>query len=419
MTFACPRIDFERFRAFRGLKAPRRSADLRRHDRPQANIHARIAVGIVLVAALLTNEAQAFPVGCRDMTTGRATPGCVLGIDQLETYPGRSGFVGQKELSLSIRPAVDFRPEVFPFTQRRVSDVAEVFADDVPGIVGDGVGNQLFTCPVEQGHRYGCFVATHASEETMGGPSANGLDCAAFAADAGTAMVFHPALEKECTVIGRVGGDHQPFNSEVHADNTAGCFEFRNLNFVAKQQIPAFADSLNFGVLPAGFWNRRMMQNNWFSEDCDAFFIPTEISAVSQLHGWLFVDNQVPSLERFQGFITGGDLTEKRTSELRWKVEFLTDGRIVSTMEPVRIEFLGFENLLRNPTCGSKIPDSYRVEFLRFTNFYLDRTNCFQYILNLNKLLIMSTLIAQPGQRTGNKHETDGLKSVVSTQGEI
>jgi len=399
VTFACPRIGFRRFRALRGLKAPRRGIYLGRHDRPQANVYTRIAVGIVLVAALLTNEVQAFPVGCRDMTTRRATPGCVLGIDQLEPYTGGSGFVGQKELSLRVRPAVDFRPEVFPFTQRRVSDVAEVFADDVPCIVGDGIGNQLFTCSVEQGHRYGCFVTAHASEETPGGPSANGLDCTTFAADTGTAMVFHPALEKECAVIGRVGGDEHPLDAHVNPDNTAGGFYIRNLDFVREAQVPALSDAFQFGIFPTGFWDRRMVEGDWFSKDGDAFFVPTEIPAVSQLHGWFFVDNQVPPFKRFQGFVATSNLTEKRASQLRRELELLTNSSIEGTVETVRIEFFRLENLFGDPTGGGEIATGNLIEMSRFTNFYLDCTNGFQYILNINKLLIMSTLFAQPGQR--------------------
>ena len=156
-----------------------------------------------------------------------------------------------------------------------------------------------------------------------------------------------------------------------------------------------------------------------FPKNHNALFVATEIPAVSELHGWLFIDHQVPAFEGFQGFVATSDLTKKRTSELRWKFEFLTDSRVVSAMESVGIEFFGLENILCNPTRGGKIQVSYRVEVLRFSDFNLDCPNGFQYLSILYGFLNTSTYIAQPGQQPGNENDQAALTGGVSTHRRI
>lgn len=189
------------FRVFTGFNAPRSRIAVRHNYRPQTDILRSAAVGIITVVALLAAEVQAFPVRRRDMTTPGTASAGVSGVDHLNSDARRSGLIRHKELSLCVGPAVDFGAEVFPLLERRVSYVAQVFQAERSCVVLDRVGCQFFTRSVEQGYRYGSLVAAHASEKTPRASSANGLNSRAFSADAGTAMVFHPSLEKECSAV--------------------------------------------------------------------------------------------------------------------------------------------------------------------------------------------------------------------------
>jgi hypothetical protein len=113
---------------------------------------------------------------------------------------------------------------------------------------------------VEQVHRYGSFVTTHALEQAPSTPSANGLDSRAFAADAGTAVVLHPSLEKECAVVRGVGSDQEALDAEVHANDTTLGFRLNDLNLMGETQIPDFSDPLDLGILPATFRDIRVTQ---------------------------------------------------------------------------------------------------------------------------------------------------------------
>jgi len=398
--------DVRQFRALRGLKTPRRSSDLRSHDRPKADIHRSVSVAIVLVAALLTTEVQALSIRCRDVAAGTTAPRRVFGVDQLESNSDRSGLISQEKLSLSIRPTVDFRAEVFSLAQRSVSNVRQVLNDDVPCCVCDGVSDQFFTCPVEQGHRYGSFVTAHTPEKATRATSANGLNECAFAPDAGTAMVFHPAFEKECFGVGRVCGDHQPLDAKVHTDDTAFGFEFWNLNLMCETQIPDLANPFDFGILPSVNWNGWVLQCGELAKNRDALLVAEQVAFVGQWNRRAFVDAQIPFSESLQGFVAGGDLSEKRAGQLRREFELSADGRVVGAGQPIRVEFLRLEHLLGYPTGGSKVVDGKRVEMLGLTDFDLDCSDSFQYNSQYRKLLSMST----PKTTTG----TAALKGGVS-----
>lgn len=327
---------------------------MRSHDRPQADIHRSIAVGIVLVAALLTAEAQAFPVRYRDFTTPRTTAAGVVWIDQLESNPYRGSLVAQEELSLSIRPAMDFGSQVFSFTQRRVPDVAEVFADDVPCPVRDRVSDQLFRCSVEHVHRYGSFVTAHPSEKTARGSSANGLDGSAGAPDAGTMVVFHPALEKECAAVRGICRDHQTLDAEIHADDAAFGFRLWNIDFVGETEKPHFANALNLGILPSARWNVRVLQDDWFSKNSHALLVSSEVSLVRQRHCRALVDAQIPFAESLHCLVAARHMTEQGTGQLRGDSELLSDDGVESTGESVRVHLLRLEHLFRHQQAAAR-----------------------------------------------------------------
>ena len=370
---------FRRFRALRGFNAPRLVADLQRQDRPKANVFTRLTVGIILVAAFLTAEAQTFPIGCRDMAAGRTAPACVTRIDLFHADANSSGLVVQKEQGLSIRPAVDFGAEVFSLFERCISDIAQILHNDAPCARFNRVADQLLTCHMEQVHRYNSFITAHAPQQAASGTSANGLDSSAGAPDTGAAVIQHPAVEEKCFTIGRVGCHEHTLDAHIHANNAALGLEFRNLNFVCETQIPNLANALDLGIFPAGFGYARVLQSDGLAKNGDAFSVAEQVTAISQWHRWPFIDAQIPFAESLQSFVTGRHLAEQGAGQLRRQPEFLAHGCVESAVQPIRVQFFGLEHLLGNPTRRRQIADDNRIHVRRVGQLYLDCANSFQY----------------------------------------
>jgi len=361
------------------LKALRVGSAMRSQHRPQADISRSYAVGVVAVAAFLAAEVQAVAIGRQDEPALRATPASVFRIHELHTNANRSGFVCDKELSFCIRPTMDLGAEVFSLTQRSVSDIAEVFQAERSCTVSDRVGHQLFACPMEQGYRYGCFVAAHAPEKTPRTTSANGLDSRTFAADAGTAMVFHPSLEKECSVICRIGGDHQALDTEVHADNATLGLGLRNLDLMRETQEPHFANALELGVLPSTERDGAMRERCGLPENSHSLSISSEVASVGDGHDGSYVNAPIPSVSGHQSLVAGRHLTEQRTGQLGWQPELLSNDSIVSARQAIGVQFLRLKNLFGYPAGRSEIATGYIIQVLRFTDFAFDCAKRLQY----------------------------------------
>lgn len=294
--------------------APRSVNAVRGQNRPHTDVFGSYAVGVVLVVALLAAEVQAFPVRRRDITTPGTASAGVSGIDHLNPDARRSGLIRHKELSLCVRPAVDFGAEVLPLPERRVSYVAQVFQADRPCIVRNSIGHQFLACYMEQGYRYGSLVAAHASEKTPRAFGANGLDGRAFAANAGTAVIQHPSLEKECSVVRRVGSNHQALDTEVAANNATRGLGFRDLDFVSQAQIPNLPDAFQLGILPPGLRDVGVVKRDGFAEDGYALPCAQEIPFKGKRNRRAFVDTQRPTLHGFLGLVARGHLTKQGAS---------------------------------------------------------------------------------------------------------
>lgn len=352
---------------------------MRSHNRPKADVFRCISVGIVLMAASTALEVQALAVGRGDESTLRAASRCVLGIDQLKSNAMGGCLILDKELPLSVWPAVDFGPEVFPFLERTVSDVAQVFNDDPLRSDTNRVADQLFRRKVEQRIRYGCLVPGHPSQESPGGLGANGLDGGAGAPDARTAVVKPTAFEEKCFGVAGVGGGHQAFHAKVHANHTTIIFEFRDLNLVGEDKIPLLPDAFNLGILPSRLRDTGANQFDWFSENGHALFVSGEVPSVSHRHGRFPVYRQFPAIVGFCGLVGGGNLTEKGASQLRRNLEFIPNRPVELLLEFSRIEFFHLENNWRQPVQCVKIPDTKSVVMLHVPGkLDLGCSDCFQ-----------------------------------------
>ena len=150
--------DFKQFRAFRGLTAPHPPRVMLDGDRPQPYILAGLAVCILLVAAFLATEMQAFPVGCRNKSTFRATSGCVMRADDLRGNASSRSLILDFEPGISIRPPVHLGPQVLPLAERRVSNVAQILHDDSPCADRYRVADQCFGCGMNKMPCYGSLM---------------------------------------------------------------------------------------------------------------------------------------------------------------------------------------------------------------------------------------------------------------------
>lgn len=352
---------------------------MRSHNRPQTDILRSYAVGVVFVTTLLTAEMQALPVRCRDVTTSRASSGCVIGVDHLRFDTHSSSLILDKELSLCVRPPVDFGSEVLPFTQRTVSYVRQVLQADRSCTVRDSVAHQLLGCSMEHRYRYGCLMAAHASEKTPRALGANGLDGRAFASDTRTAVVFHPSLEKECSVICRVGSDHKSLDAEVASDEAPLGLGFWNLDFVGQAEEPLVAYALDLGVFPPGLGDRGMLQDTGRSENGDAFLVLQKIAPVGQWDCGTLVNAQRPTPLGLLCLVAGCDLSEQRAGQLGWDTKLLADDRVESAGKTIRVQFLRLKHLFGNPASRSKIFERDTIHMGRLSNPNLDCADCFQY----------------------------------------
>ena len=241
---------FERFRVFGGIIAPHQPRVMLPADRPKANVLTRVTVCVLTVAALLTLEVQAFSVGRRDMTTPGAATAGVLWINQFSLDTLCQCLVGNLELQVGIGPALNFRPQVFPFIERRIAYVAQVFQNDLPAVVRHGIGNQGFGCNMQEMFRYGSLMARHPFEKASSRSGAYGLNLCSCFSDAGAQVVKLAAVEEKGFGVARVSRNHHALQPYIDANYAARLFEFRNLNFVAEQEIPHFAISLDVGAFP-------------------------------------------------------------------------------------------------------------------------------------------------------------------------
>jgi hypothetical protein len=377
------RVNIDRPVAFGGFKAPRLRSVARYGDRPKANVFTRLTVGIVLVAALLATEAQTFPVGCRDMATGRTAPARVTRTNRFQFDTNSGSLVGDLESHIGIRPAVDFGTQVFPLTQRTVSYIAEFFDHDAPCSNLNRVADQCLGGDMQEMPRYGSFMPGHPLQESPGTSSANGLNSGADAPYTRAAVIQHPAVEEKCLGICRVGGGEHPLDAHIHANNAAFGLWFLNLNLMREAQVPNLSNPLNLGIFPTAFRYAGMLQNNHFAKKGNSFPIAEKVAPVSQRHGWPLVYAQIPFTGSFQSFIACRDLAKQGTGQLRRQTEFLAHDSVKSAVQPIRVQFFGRKNLPGNPTSRSQVADNNSVHVRRVGQLYLDCADCFQYNLTI------------------------------------
>lgn len=380
MIHECSRIDFKRFRAFGGLKAPHLCRVMLDRDRPEANVFARLPVCVLLVTTLLATEAKSFSVGRRDVSTYRTTSGCVPWAYDLRLDSNSSRLILDLESGIGIRPSVYFRPKVFALTQRTVSNVREVFKDYSPGIVVNRVLNQGFRSTVQQHVGYGSLVSRHSLKKSSGTSGANRLNLCASATNTGAAVIEMAALEEKSLGVVGVSSDEHPLDAHVYANYTPSFLWFLNFNFVSQTKIPLSINEFDLGIFPTTTWEwSGIVSRQQFSPQSHAFFGSVEIAFPNYRQHVFGEFRQFPTLVAFGRAIGRADDLTGRTRELRREPHLPQIG-VVGGRQSVGIEFLGFENDGRKPVNGFE-PDTKKcVGLTTARNFDLDCSNSFHYI---------------------------------------
>jgi len=349
-------------------------------NRPKADIFTRVSVCIFLMAALLAMEMQAFTVGRRDISTAGTAPRCVFGADNFGFNSSSNSFVLDFESDIGIRPTMDFRPEVFPFTQRTISYIREVFKNYSPCIIFDSVADQGFGSAMQKHSGYGSLVPRHPLQESSGTSGANRLNCATSASDAGTTVIKPSTLEEKCFRICRIGSNHHPFDSEINSNDTSLRFRCWNFNFMCKDQKPLFSNSLDFGVFPSAIWQWSGIINSQnFTPKSYSLCASIEVTFPDNRHYRLFKDSQLPSVKRFGSLVSCTDCFAEGTSELR-RQSLFTESCIMVFCQPIGVQFLGFEDNFRKPISRLQPRDDQSIGLFAAENFELDDSDCFHYI---------------------------------------
>ena len=391
MRNARSRVNIDRPDAFRGFKAPRLRSVARNGDRPRPNVFRGLTVCIVLVAALLTAELQAFPVRCRDMAAGTTPAACVTRTDCFHFDTDSRSFVGDFESHIGIRPAMDFETQVFPLTQRTVSDIAEFFDHDAPCSDLNRVADQCLTCRVEQVRGYGSLMPGHPFQEPPGTSGANRLDSGAGAPDTRTTVIQHPAVEEKGFRISRVGGNQHPLDTHIHPYDAAFGLWVWNLNFVSQVEEPLFPDAFDLGVFPCAFrqWTR-ITDSQKFAPKGDAFLGAVEVPLPHRREDSAGKLRKHPTLVCLGGLVGGADGFAEGAGKLGRQPHFPEIG-IVGFCQPIRVQFLSFESKGRKPVGGFQPSRKEPVSLFAAGKFNLDCADCFHYIADYHQEKTMST----------------------------
>jgi len=368
------------FRVFGRFKATRLRSVARYGDRPRSNIFRGLAVGIVLMAAPLTTEVQAFPVGCRDMTAGTTPTACVAGTDRFQFNADSRSLVCNLESHIGVWPSVNFGSEIPPLAQRTVSNVREFFYHDLSCPDLNRVADQCLRGGVQEHSGYGSLVPGHPSQEPPGISGANRLDSRTSASDARTTVIqFTPVVEKWFSVC-RVGSDKHSLYSHIDSDNTALGPRLWNLNLAGEDQIPLLAHTFEPGILPSSIGHGARVGNGKdLSPKCNSFIGAVEIPLPDNRHHGASELGQAPFLVSLGRLVGSTHSLAQRTSQLRRKAHLAEVG-VVGFCESVRVQFLSFEGNFRKPVRGLQPNDEESVSFCAAGNFEFDYADCFHYI---------------------------------------
>lgn len=325
------------------------------------------------------------------MAAGTTPTACVARTDRFQLNSNGSSLVCDLESHIGIRPAVDFGAEVFPLTQRTVSNVLQVFDHDFSCPDFNRVADQCLGAHMREMGGYGSLIPRHPAKQATGGLGANRLDGSAGAPDTRTTVIQHPAVEEKGFGVRRVGGDQHSLDAEITADNAAFGLWLWNLNLVSQAQKPLRANSLDLGVFPRAFgqWSG-VGYSQKLAPKCDAFLGAVEVPLPDCGNHSAGEFSQPPTLVRLSGFVSSTDRLAERAGQLRRQTHFPEVG-VVGFCQSVRVQLLSLEDNTGKPVRCLQPNSKQSVSFRAAGNLELDCADRFHYIEDYYKEKTMST----------------------------
>lgn len=378
-------------KAFRGFKTPRIHRVVLNGYRPCTDIFRSVLVGVLCMSTFFTTETQALSVSGRYISASVASSTCIPGANGFCYDSDGSGFVRNFEPHISVGPSVDFRTQIFAFTQRTVPNIFQVLYNNAPCANVYRVFDQCFRSDMQDMPCYGSFMATHAPKKAARSLGAYRLNGCAGSTDARSLMVKHSSFVEKRDVVYGVGSDEHSLNAHIHANNASLFFGFRNFNFMGKDDVPFPFYFLKFRILPRIISNFSGIDNSEkFPPKSNSFFGLIEVPLPHNREYWIFEDSQFPSLIGLGRFVGSANSFTSRTSELGRKAHFPKVG-VVGLSQSVGVQFLRFENNFRQPINGFQPNSDKIVGFCASSNFKLDCSYCFHYNRKYHQRKTMST----------------------------
>ena len=344
----------KRFQTFGGLITPRCDQVVPGHNRTVPNVHTSNSICIPFVSTKEATEFEPAPVAGVDMPAERASSACVLGTDQFKGDALGFGFVLDKELSLGVRPATDFAPHILALGGTCLTDVRKVLHSDASGSDGLGILHQLLGGYMHQLTGNAGLMSGHPLEQPLGGLCAFGLNLGSCPADASSLVVQCSSGEGEGFAIGGVRSRENPLDPRVHADYAAFGLDFRNVDGMAENEVPAAIPLLQLGILPSCDRRQSLVGNgHGLAPEAQSLCLGEgEVPVPDYEKDWSLEDYWMPLFSAFLGKKCSSDMLKGRAGKLGRKSELLPDCAIMLVVEFNGIGLLSIIDNLGYPVAG-------------------------------------------------------------------
>mgnify|MGYP001431388179 CR=1 FL=1 len=341
------------------------------------NVFAGIPICVCGISAGSTSEQETVPIGFINMSALMTHSGSVPGRYHFNSNSFGLGFISNKKSEHPIRPAVNSASKGLSFAVRGFSNVRQILKDNFPCINRISPLYKSFRSNMHGMFSYGCLMSRHSLEKLSGRTGSNRLYFGSGFSDIEKFLIQMICFVKKFIVIG-VRGYKKAFKSLIDPDQDSGSFRFRDIDFIRKIKVPLITFKRDLGVLPMFGNKARIIKSNWISPESDAFFRSSEIPFPNYWNRRFFKFSKAPFfMPGFLGFIGGGNSSEKGASELRRKVEFLSNCFVIRCSKPIGIGIFLFKDYLRNPINSFKPIWKDFIGFVDSVKFKFDRSYCF------------------------------------------
>lgn len=297
------------------------------------------------------------------MTATRTASRCVPGRNYLITNTMTQRLVFDKELCLSVRPAMDSATVFFPTIERTVTDTFKVFHHNTACIDRLGESHQLLTGNMEEVLRYGLFPTRQSFEKTFRGRRANTSDFLTGIADTCSAMVEGTTADiQRLTTLG-LDSYKQILDAGVYTNDRSGIPGIRDVHLDGKNEEPRPTDKFETRIRPITFRDSSTFVLGLRPPDGQSFGGDVEVTFPANGNDDLFVDGEFPFAVGLHAPVSGDDMAEQGASDLTWELKLLSDGGVELVGEGSGcFHDLSVVDDVGKPICGITISDADLVQ---------------------------------------------------------